>query len=370
MRSWSALIVPILLAAAPAAAHAATCANGNGFGASRTIEVETKDGPVYGVLTKLKAAPNLLGPKEVVLTFDDGPMPWITKSVLETLDRYCAKATFFSVGRMAAAYPATVKDVLARGHTLGTHTWSHPLNMPRMKREKAIDEIERGFAAVSAAAGQPIAPFFRFPGLSDSAGLVAHLKERGIATFTVDVVSNDSYIASPERLARETLAKIEGNRGGIVLFHDIKASTARALPQIMMELSTRGYRIVHLVAKAPMQPSAPLVAEVKPEIAAAEQQPKRLLPFYGAIAPRNVEPETAADDAKAAVRDSAEPAQEGGVEPAAKRTVKKTVRAPQPKPQSSSKAVVARQSSPTAARPAASIGESWATTIWVPAQKR
>ena len=194
MRASFALMIAALLAVAPADAVARSCPGG---GTSRTIEVDTRGGPIYGVLTKLKTAPNLLAPKEVVLTFDDGPMPWITKSILDTLDRYCAKATFFSVGRMAAAYPATVKDVLARGHTLGTHTWSHPLNLKRLKREKAIDEIERGFAAVTAAAGQPIAPFFRFPGLNDSVELAAHLKERNIAAFTVDVVSNDSYISEP-----------------------------------------------------------------------------------------------------------------------------------------------------------------------------
>ncbi|WP_273827979.1 polysaccharide deacetylase family protein, partial [Providencia rettgeri] len=73
--------------------------------------------------------PRFLEPKEVILTFDDGPLPAITRSVLDTLDQFCTKATFFEIGEMAIAYPSTVKSVLARGHTVGTHTWSHPLNL-------------------------------------------------------------------------------------------------------------------------------------------------------------------------------------------------------------------------------------------------
>ena len=67
-----------------------------------------------------------------MLTFDDGPMPWITTSILDTLDQHCTKATFFSVGRMAIAYPETTRAIMLRGHTLGTHTWSHPLNIARL----------------------------------------------------------------------------------------------------------------------------------------------------------------------------------------------------------------------------------------------
>ncbi len=365
LRRPFALMFTAVLALAPADAIARSCA----VGTSRTIEVDAKGGPIYGELTKLKTAPNLLAPKEVVLTFDDGPMPWITKAILDTLDRYCAKATFFSVGRMAAAYPATVKDIMARGHTLGTHTWSHPLSLKRLKREKAVDEIERGFAAVSAAAGQPIAPFFRFPGLNDSVELAAHLKDRNIATFTVDVVSNDSYIASPERLTRETLAKIEENRGGIVLFHDIKASTARALPQIMTELTARGYKIVHLVPRTPMKPAADLVAEVAPKISGGA---KTMLPFYGAISPSAATKEEAAltePTAKVATLNPADGEEPKiiAAKPAVKRTVPKAAKPAEPKePRRYTAApgyIAIRPATPVQSRPPAVL-DGWATSIW------
>ena len=230
-------------------------------------------------------------------------MPWITKSILDTLDRFCTKATFFSVGRMALAYPATVREVLARGHTLGGHTHTHPLNIARLKPERATDEIERGFAAIALAAGQPIAPFFRFPGLSDSPGLLAHLQERGIATFTVDVVSNDSFIGDAGRLARLTIDRVEARKGGILLFHDIKAATAKALPAILGELKAKGYKVVHMRAKSPLVPVAhydpelaPILAKALPKGGADKMAAaSAMVPFYGTIGPERTDAVRPAD---------------------------------------------------------------------------
>lgn len=278
-----------------------TCKDPTGaLGVDRVVEIDAANGPLYGEISVLQREENFLRPREVVLTFDDGPMPWITRSILDTLDRYCTKATFFSVGRMAVAYPDTVKDVVARGHTLGAHTWSHPLNLKRRGLNKAIDEIERGFSAIALAAGQPIAPFFRFPGLSDSDPMMAHLQQRGIAAFTVDVVSNDSYISSAERLASYTLAQIDQRNGGIVLFHDIKSATAKALPVILNGLKQRGYKVVHMRAKAPLVPMTTYDEELlkllekarpsaagKPALVAntvgepGAAAPAHLMPFFG-----------------------------------------------------------------------------------------
>jgi peptidoglycan/xylan/chitin deacetylase (PgdA/CDA1 family) len=233
------------------------------LGVARVVEIDAAGGPIFGAMTSQAREARFLGPKEVVLTFDDGPMPGITRSILDTLDRFCTKATFFSVGRMAVAHPALVREVLARGHTLGTHTWSHPLNLPRMSPERARDQIDSGFAAVALAAGAPIAPFFRFPGLSDSPVLLDHLQKRGIAAFTVDVVSNDSYIADPARLVARTLAHARAENGGILLFHDIKHVTARALPTILRELRAGGFSVVHMRAKTPFVPDERYVAAVR-----------------------------------------------------------------------------------------------------------
>ena len=271
------------------AGPASTCSQtGRGIGVSRTIEIDASTGALFGSVTKQVREASFLKQKEVVLTFDDGPMPWVTKSILDTLDTFCTTATFFSVGRMALAYPATVREILARGHTLGSHTFSHPYHLPSMKPDAARAEVERGLAAVATAAGAPIAPFFRFPGLSDSASLLDRLQKRRIATFTVDVVSNDSYISDPQQLVSRTLAEVEANGGGIILFHDIKTVTAKALPHILSRLADKGYKVVHLVPARPAEPLPELMAEYAPRIAKtapADAKNKVLLPFYGAIGP-------------------------------------------------------------------------------------
>lgn len=258
------------------------------FAPPRIVEIDAHGGPIFGEITRQAREPSFLRPKEVLLTFDDGPMPWITRSILDTLDAACVRATFFSVGQMALAYPDVVREVAARGHTIGTHTMTHPFNMHRMQPARAEDEIERGFAAVSAAAGAPVAPFFRFPGLADSALLLNYLQQRGIAAFTVDVVTNDSYIASPSRLIERTLATVERQNGGIILFHDIKRATAKALPDILKGLKAKGFTIVHMIPSAAVAPRVDLFANYSAEIAESKKLagPSRtLMPFYGTVGP-------------------------------------------------------------------------------------
>ncbi|MEI9901756.1 MAG: polysaccharide deacetylase family protein [Hyphomicrobium sp.] len=301
-RSSLAFFAATLVAAGvvPAAADE-ICANPkDALGVARVVEIDAKSGPLFGAFTKYEKEPRFLGPKEVVLTFDDGPLPKYTKPILEALDKFCTKATFFSVGQMAQAYPDWSKEVMGRGHTLGTHTWSHPMNLKALPLARAEDQVERGFAAVALAAGQPIAPFFRFPGLSDSGPLLDYMQKRGIAAFTVDVVSNDSYIGSPSRLAARTIAQVEQHNGGIILFHDIKSSTAAALPTILTELKKRGYKVVHMRSKSVFEPLPALTAELEAkrvaseakkggkQQAAATETPK-LVPFYAPIAVSTLE---------------------------------------------------------------------------------
>ena len=285
---WAvALIAASVLSAN--ASEAACLAPDGGLSVSRTVEIDATTGPLFGSVSRQLREPTFLKPKEVVLTFDDGPMPWVTKSILDTLDRFCTKATFFAVGRMALAYPSTVRDVIARGHTLGSHTMSHPFHMPQMNFDAATDEIERGFAAVTVAAGAPVAPFFRFTGLADSARLLGYLQARNMATFTVDVVSNDSYIHDPNALADRTLKEVVRHRGGIILFHDIKTTTAKALPDILARLKAQGFSVVHMTSKPGAEALPSLMTVVAPKLATVRQE-KEPMPFYGAIGPEKVQP--------------------------------------------------------------------------------
>jgi hypothetical protein len=152
------------------------------------------------------------------------------------------------VGQMALSDPEMVKEVARRGHTVATHTWSHA-NLQSLSQAKAQDEIELGFSAVQQSLGKPIAPFFRFPYLRDGAFTLGHLKARQIATFSIDIDSRDFETRDAPTVYERVMRGVTSKRKGIILFHDIQASTARALPRILDELRAHNFRVVHLVAK-------------------------------------------------------------------------------------------------------------------------
>ena len=150
-------------APAPAAAPAkAACANPDALGVGRIVEIDTTGGPGFG-FEHFKQL-DFLRDKEVVLTFDDGPWPVNTPSVLKTLADECTKAIFFPIGKHASYYPEILKQVAAAGHTVGSHTWSHAnLNNKKLTEPQRKEEIEKGFSAVKWALGASPAPFFRLP---------------------------------------------------------------------------------------------------------------------------------------------------------------------------------------------------------------
>lgn len=219
------------------------------LGVSRVVEIDGSSGPRFGHLQYKDE--HLLQDGEVVLTFDDGPSRQHTPAILAALDAHCTKATFFSVGRMAIADPEMLRETARRGHTIGTHTWSHR-NIAALSPTAARYEIELGISAVRAALGKPVAPFFRFPYLSDPQSARAHLQERGIAVFSIDADSYDYKTPSGAVIQRNILQQLSQKKKGILLFHDIQASTARGLKGLLDELHARGFRVVHLVPKGPV----------------------------------------------------------------------------------------------------------------------
>jgi len=233
----------------PAAAASAACAGRTDvLGVSRVVEVDTKGGPQFG-LQQYKGL-DFLEDGEVVLTFDDGPLRPYTTPVLNALDAHCTRATFFIVGRMAVADPEMVREMVRRGHTVGTHTWSHK-NLRATAPVQAKGEIELGVSVAGKIIGKQTAPFFRFPYLSDPKGMIGHNKSRDLGMFSIDVDSRDFRTRNPADVIRVVLSQLKEKRKGIVLFHDIQPSTAGGLRILLGELKSRGFKIVHLTAKEP-----------------------------------------------------------------------------------------------------------------------
>jgi peptidoglycan/xylan/chitin deacetylase (PgdA/CDA1 family) len=251
------LAITVAAAIVPLAAAAEPCpGNPNALGTERVLAVDAKTTPRVGRKHFPGTLP--LARKELVLTFDDGPWPDTTAKILDALKRECVHATFFLLGENTAEQPELARRILAEGHSVGHHTYSHPL-LDHMSLAKAEAEINRGIAENEYAVyGQrrtdPVVPFFRFPGFASTRALLDRMSERHIVVFGADVWASDWLPMSPDRELRLILARIEQVDHGIVLFHDTKAQTARMLPTFLRELKRRGYSIVHVVAAASRAP--------------------------------------------------------------------------------------------------------------------
>jgi peptidoglycan-N-acetylglucosamine deacetylase len=225
-----------------------TCAgNPDALGVSRVVEIDTTGGPGFG-FEQFKAH-DFLEQGEVVLTFDDGPWPGNTPAVLAALAAQCVKATFFPIGKHATWHPEILKQVVAQGHTIGSHTWSHA-DLARKPFEDAKEEIEKGISAVAISAGRPLAPFFRFPSLRQTPELIAYLGERNIGIFSADLDSFDFKMKSPEQVVESVMTKLKKPGKGIILMHDFQHPTALALPELLVQLKSNHYRVVQLTAKS------------------------------------------------------------------------------------------------------------------------
>lgn len=240
------LVLAFSAVLAGTAAHASCPGNPDALGVSRTVEIDTTGGPGFGF--EQYRMYDFLMPKEVVLTFDDGPWPNNTQAVLDALDEHCTKATFFIIGKHALWHPQILKDVAARGHTVGSHTWSHA-NLRKAKGDKATEEIEKGLSAVKLALGADPAPFFRFPYLQDPNELVTYLGSRNIAMFSHDVDSFDFKYRKPASVVKSVMSKLAKKGKGIILLHDFQKATAQAMPELLKQLAAEGYKVVHLTAK-------------------------------------------------------------------------------------------------------------------------
>ncbi len=240
------------------AAAATDCpGNPNALGVSRVLVVDPVEHPKVGTMQYRESLP--LQDHEVVLTFDDGPLPPYSTRVLEILASQCTKATYFLIGRMANAYPDMVKKIYEAGHTIGTHSQNHPLRFEHMALPAVQKEVDEGIASIAAALGDPakVAPFFRIPGLLRADTVEKYLGSRGIMTWSADFPADDWTHISSAEVMRRALMRLEQHHKGILLLHDMQPRTVVMLPQLLRELKRRGYRIVQVVPASPTQPKTP-----------------------------------------------------------------------------------------------------------------
>jgi peptidoglycan/xylan/chitin deacetylase (PgdA/CDA1 family) len=232
--------------------------NPDALGTSRVLTISPSEFSQIGSMQYKQTLP--LNDHEVVITFDDGPLPPYTNIILDALASQCVKATYFLVGQMAHTYPSLVRRIYNEGHTIGTHSQDHPLAFQRLPLPRVEYEVNSGIASVDSAIGDPkaVAPFFRIPGLGHSKTADDFLASQSLVTWSADVVADDWFRhISAQTIVQRAMQRLEAKGRGILLLHDIHPATAMAFPTLLKELKARGFHVVQVVPAGDRPKSVP-----------------------------------------------------------------------------------------------------------------
>lgn len=180
--------------------------------------------------------------KELVLTFDDGPHSRLTEQLLDILDQHQTKVNFFVVGKRVQSTPNITQIAWSRGHTIGSHSMSHP-DLRKQSFSSAIQEIYGAFNAIVDARAVA-APFFRFPYGAATSSLQNDLNANDIVEFFWNIDTLDWKKKNPSTLLSYAVSQIERQGSGIVLFHDIQPQTIAIMPALLKHLNANGYKSI------------------------------------------------------------------------------------------------------------------------------
>jgi len=173
-------------------------------------------------------------PKEIYLTFDDGPTPEVTEFVLDQLQHYKVKATFFCIGKNVERNPEIYQRILNEGHSVGNHTFHH-LNGFNTKNSAYLEDIQHAAAHIHSNLFRP--PYGK---IKSSQG--KNLMKEGYKIIMWDVLSADFDTSiSPEKCLKNVVH--HASNGSIVVMHDslkAKEKIYYALPRILDYFTKKG----------------------------------------------------------------------------------------------------------------------------------
>lgn len=178
--------------------------------------------------------------KYIALTFDDGPHASVTPRVLEILNQHEIKATFYMLGSQVEYYPSIAKQVFDEGHEIAEHTMNHK-DLTRLDQAQIKEEIQSSSNHILEATGSlPTSLRPPYGAFNDSVGAIAQELELPVIMWSVD--SEDWKSRNVQAINNEVMTTV--HPGAIVLLHDIHATTADALPQLLTNLKNEGYEFV------------------------------------------------------------------------------------------------------------------------------
>lgn len=187
-------------------------------------------------------------PKQLALTFDDGPNDPHTMNLLDVLARYNVHATFFLIGRYVHRARSIVAEVAGRGHEIGNHTFTHPL-LTLQPAARVREEIEDCRQAISAAIGEH-SNLFRPPWGGRRPGTLALVRRLGLEPVMWNVTGYDWEAPSSEYVERKVSSRVQG--GDVILLHDgghlafgvDRSKTVEAVSRLIPYYQSQGYEFV------------------------------------------------------------------------------------------------------------------------------
>ena len=192
------------------------------------------------------------GPRDrprVALTFDDGPDPQVTPSLLDALAAAGARATFFTIGRNLARCTDVAERAVREGHELGNHSWHHDRMQNFYGTRAQAEEIDRSVQLIRELSHDDALPLYRPPIGLKSPALARAAHVRGLQLIAWSLHSRDTLIRDARRIATRVLRRVRP--GDIVLMHDghdrdgyHRDATIDALPLILEGLAQRGLQSV------------------------------------------------------------------------------------------------------------------------------
>ena len=196
------------------------------------IEGQEKTTGVFGA-----AAVEDTAVKKVAITFDDGPNPDYTETLLAGLKERGVYATFFLLGKEVEKYPEIVRDIYDGGHLIGTHSYEH-VNLKNLSDSAAIEQVDRTNAAIYEIIGE-YPQYIRPPFGCWKCNLDY---ETTMIEVLWDVDPLDWKTSNSDVIARRVVDKVEEN--DIILLHDASESSVNAAFKIIDELKEEGYTFV------------------------------------------------------------------------------------------------------------------------------
>jgi len=186
------------------------------------------------------------GTRTIALTFDDGPDPKITPRVLDLLDQTGQRATFFCIGERASAHPDLVATIVARGHGVENHTYSHPNGFALRGPRQMTDEVVRAQDAIErSGGGRP--RFFRAPAGIQNPWLSSVLADANLSLVSWTRRGFDTVSRSGPRIAERLIGRGIQERD-VLLLHDRVPVVLEALPRVLDEIQRKGLRSVPMHA--------------------------------------------------------------------------------------------------------------------------